>query len=86
MARKVTRKKSATGAEDLSVINPDRTIIIAGRDVVMREYGFFESLELLPLLEPILVDLEEQAKAGRPGQASRRFLLSWVITSRSWFI
>ncbi|EPS2280431.1 hypothetical protein ACVCNK_006591, partial [Pseudomonas aeruginosa] len=66
MARKVTRKKSATGAEDLSVINPDRTIIIAGRDVVMREYGFFESLELLPLLEPILVDLEEQAKAGAP--------------------
>ncbi len=32
----------------------------------MREYGFFESLELLPLLEPILVDLEEQAKAGAP--------------------
>ncbi|MBN0668865.1 hypothetical protein JTM15_33380, partial [Pseudomonas aeruginosa] len=66
MARKVTRKKSATGAEDLSVIHPDRTIIIAGRDVVMREYGFFESLELLPLLEPILVDLEEQAKANAP--------------------
>lgn len=86
MARKVTRKKSATGAEDLSVIHPDRTIIIAGRDVVMREYGFFESLELLPLLEPILVDLEEQAKAGHPGRASRRFLLSWAIISRSWYI
>lgn len=86
MARKVTRKKSATGAEDLSVINPDRTIIIAGRDVVMREYGFFESLELLLCWNRSWSTLRSKRKRTRPGRASRRFLLSWAIISQSWYI
>ncbi|MCY1266024.1 hypothetical protein D9M69_218770 [compost metagenome] len=68
MAQKVARKKSAAkdAAGDVAVLQPDRRIPIAGREIVMREYGFFESLELLPLLEPILVDLEDQVKAGVP--------------------
>ncbi len=68
MAQKVARKKSATkkAADDMSVLQPDRRITVAGRDLVMREYGFFDSLELLPLLEPILQDLEEQVKDGAP--------------------
>lgn len=68
MAARVTKRKPAAdkAAGDLSVLQPDRHVTVAGRVVVMREYGFFDSLELLPLLEPILVDLEDQAKAGAP--------------------
>lgn len=68
MAQKVAKRKPAAkdAAGDMAVLQPDRRIPIAGREIVMREYGFFESLELLPLLEPILVDLEDQAKAGAP--------------------
>ncbi len=69
MAERVPRKKrdaKAPPSADLEVLTPDRQFSLAGRDLEMREYGFFESLPLLPLLEPILVDLEEQAKAGAP--------------------
>ncbi|MDH0290582.1 hypothetical protein N7414_15770 [Pseudomonas sp. GD04087] len=68
MATKVTKRKPAAdkAVGDLSVLQPNRHPTIAGRVVEMREYGFFDSLPLLPLLEPILVDLEEQAKAGAP--------------------
>lgn len=68
MATKVAKRKPAAdkAAGDLSVLKPDRNTTVAGRPIVMREYGFFDSLELLPLLEPILVDLEDQAKAGAP--------------------
>lgn len=69
MAERAPRKKKAAAkevADDLSVLQPDRRITIAGRDLVISEYSFFDSLALLPLLEPILVDLEEQAKLGLP--------------------
>lgn len=50
-------KKPAPGAEaeqDLAVLHPEQTVMIAGRQLVVREYGFVEGLRLRPLTQPIV--------------------------------
>lgn len=42
------------GEQDLDVLHPERAINIAGRQIVVREYGFVEGLRLRPLTQPIL--------------------------------
>ena len=66
MARKV--KPSATapaeGADDLTVLHPDRSATIAGRAVTVREYGFIEGLGLRPVAQAFLDDLHASVAGG----------------------
>ncbi|TBW02722.1 hypothetical protein E0E52_17030 [Azotobacter chroococcum] len=52
------------GDNDLEVLHPERTAVIAGRQVTVREYGFVEGLRLLPLAEPIIAALQDLASTG----------------------
>lgn len=58
MAKKGTTIKAIPapepGAEDLTVLHPDQTLMIAGRELTVREYRFIEGLRLQPLFEPFL--------------------------------
>lgn len=48
----------ATSADaELEILHPERTMIIAGRALVVREYGFIEGLRLRPLYKPFADDL-----------------------------
>ena len=62
MARKVVKpeKPAEPGADDLQVLHPERSPIIAGRQVTVREYGFIEGLGLRPLAQPFLDELHER--------------------------
>lgn len=63
MAKKREPKKEA-GSDDLEVLHPERTAVIAGRKITVREYGFVEGLRLLPLAEPIIAALQDLASTG----------------------
>ncbi|UQY32654.1 hypothetical protein K8U54_12960 [Pseudomonas fulva] len=56
--RKQAASAADAGANDLEVLHPDRPVTIAGREVVVREYGFIEGQRLLPMLKPFLDDLK----------------------------
>ncbi|SFL60954.1 DUF6631 family protein, partial [Azotobacter beijerinckii] len=58
MAKKREPRKAAAGSDDLEVLHPERTAIIADRKITVREYGFVEGLRLLPLAEPIIAGLK----------------------------
>jgi hypothetical protein len=66
MARKVAAAKaaSAPGADDLEVLHPERQVTIAGRELVMREYGFVEGLKLRPLYAPLIEALKPVLAEG----------------------
>lgn len=44
----------ADPSQDLTVLHPEQSATIAGRKVVVREYGFVEGLRLRPLTQPIM--------------------------------
>jgi hypothetical protein len=48
---------TASAADDLAVLHPDRTLVIAGRTVTIREYGFFEGLEIADRASAFIADL-----------------------------
>lgn len=50
---------AAGGADDLNILHPERSVTIAGRSVVMREYGFIEGLKLQPLYQPFVDELHD---------------------------
>lgn len=58
---------SAEGADDLSILEPDQTIPIAGRSVTVREYGFVEGLKIRPITRPLLDALQKFLDAS-PGK------------------
>lgn len=60
-----TSSAPEVGAEDLSVLHPDRPVVIAGKAIVVREYGFIEGLRLRPTLQPFLNELHAIASSGR---------------------
>lgn len=66
MATKVKAPVAAVvpGADDLQVLHPERSATIAGRKVVVREYGFIEGLGLRPKVQPLLDDLYAQISGG----------------------
>lgn len=69
MARKVAKPKAEIarpdkGRDDLSVLYPDVTLPIAGRDVTVREYGFIEGLQLRPKMAPMIADLDRLFTTG----------------------
>lgn len=45
------------GADDLQVLNPKQVLIIGGRELTVREYGFVEGLRLRSQIQPLLNDL-----------------------------
>ena len=65
MAEKVVKPSAAApGADDLQVLHPERSATIAGRELVVREYGFIEGLGLRPTVQPLLDDLYAQISGG----------------------
>lgn len=66
MARKVDPTKPRTkaapkpppGDDDLEVLHPQRQVTIAERQLVVREYGFVEGLQLRPLYAPLIEALK----------------------------
>lgn len=68
MARKVKAPTAEAdpGADDLQVLNPERSAVIAGRAVTVREYGFIEGLRLKAQLQPFLDDLNVRESTGEP--------------------
>lgn len=71
MAKKVNTKTKRAAAEEaaaeLSVIHPNRPVTIAGRDLVVREYGFVEAARLRPRFTPLIEALHERASSDRAG-------------------
>lgn len=45
------------GADDLEVLHPERTFLLAGITVTMREYGFVEGMKLANRAQPVVHDL-----------------------------
>jgi hypothetical protein len=52
------------GADDLEILHPEREATIAGRRLVVREYGFIEGLRLRPLMQSLLDDLHQLLEQG----------------------
>ncbi|MDZ5815103.1 DUF6631 family protein [Stenotrophomonas maltophilia] len=69
MARRVDPKPAAA-AEDssaaaaLSEIKPDVTLVIGGRTVTIREYGFFEGLEVAHRAQPLIAAMFTMCQDG----------------------
>ncbi|MGH8039901.1 MAG: DUF6631 family protein [Stenotrophomonas sp.] len=62
MARKVDRTKKPGAPksgvpDDLDVLHPERSTVIAGREIMVREYGFIEGARLAPKIKPLTDDL-----------------------------
>ena len=44
-------------ADDLAILHPDRTLVLGGRTIVLREYGFFEGLDVADRAAGFIADL-----------------------------
>ncbi len=71
MAKKVAAPEQSgdvkdAGSDDLAVLHPNRTFVLAGVSVTMREYGFVEGLKLMALLEPLIADLRVIIDSATP--------------------
>lgn len=68
MARKVTLKKPATapdtGRDDLAVMHPEISLPIAGRVVVVHEYGFTQGLRVRARAKALVADLQASIELG----------------------
>lgn len=62
MARKVKRPQPV--ADEVAILQPNRTLPIGGRKVTVREIGFFESLHLHTEVAALVADLVEQTDDG----------------------
>ena len=57
MARKLKRRTTPAAIDELDVLHPERSMIIAGRAVTVREYGFIEGLRLRPVYKAFADEL-----------------------------
>ena len=48
---------AASVADDLAILHPDRTLVLGGRTIVLREYGFFEGLDVADRAAGFIADL-----------------------------
>lgn len=70
MARKIDQRAPAPAAESnsaadqLSVLNPDLTLTIAGREVTICEYGFFDGLEVAHRASAFIADMHNACRDG----------------------
>lgn len=74
-AAPLSEDAAASAAYDLAVLHPDRTLVIAGRTVTIREYGFFEGLDIADRASAFIADLIAASDAGtlRYAQVRRLF-------------
>lgn len=65
----------ASAADDLAILHPDRTLILGGRTIVLREYGFFEGLDVADRAAGFIADLIAASDGGalRYAQVRRLF-------------
>lgn len=56
--------EATSTADDLAVLHPDRTLPIGGRDVTIREYGFFEGLDVADRASAFIADLVAASEDG----------------------
>ncbi len=56
--------EAATAADELAVLHPDRTLVIGGRSVTIREYGFFEGLDIADRASAFIADLIVASEDG----------------------
>lgn len=68
----------ADPAAELDILHPERTGMIGGKKVTVREYGFVEGMRLRPLMKPFLDDLHESMRDGQP----LRFELALDVMAR----
>ncbi|ARU87121.1 DUF6631 family protein [Pseudomonas sp. M30-35] len=61
---KASEPAAVEGADDLQVLHPNLAADLNGRQVMVREYGFVEGLQLQAELQPFLNGLYELAQAG----------------------
>lgn len=49
--------EATSTADDLAILHPDRTLVLGGRTIVLREYGFFEGLDVADRAAGFIADL-----------------------------
>lgn len=68
MARVAEKKKPAaaenSSAAALAIISPDLPLTLAGRAIVVREYGFFEGLAVAHRAEGFIADMHNMCRGG----------------------
>lgn len=69
MARKLDAKQGPSAAdpsaaEQLEVLHPEMSLSIAGRDIVVREYEFYDGLEVAHQAEAFIADMHKSCKQG----------------------
>lgn len=79
MARKVQRNAPAaaedtSAADAVSALKPDASVTIAGRAITVREYGYFEGLEVAHRAAAFIGDLLAMARGGELRFANARRL------------
>jgi hypothetical protein len=70
MARKIEKKPAAaaesdSAAETIEALKPDASTTIAGRAITVREYGYFEGLEVAHRASGFIADLLAAGKGGQ---------------------
>lgn len=51
--------------EQLAALKPDASLELAGRKITMREYGFFEGMEVAHKAASFIADIHEACKGGK---------------------
>jgi hypothetical protein len=80
MAHKVTKKpvpaaaESDSAADAIAALKPDACITVAGRAITVREYAYFEGLEVAHRASAFIADLHALAQAGELRYAAARRL------------
>ena len=66
---------TTTAADDLAILHPDRSLAIGGRSLTIREYGFFEGLDVADRAAGFIADLVAASADGalRYAQVRRLF-------------
>jgi hypothetical protein len=65
---------AASVADELAMLDPDRTLELGGRSVTIREYGFFEGLDVADRASAFIEDLVAATEDGRLRYAQVRRL------------
>lgn len=79
---------AAQEAEDQEILHPERAPMIAGRQLVMREYGFIEGMKLQAMFKPFLDDLYAKFSrfSGPPPAAEVKDLFAVHMVAVQWFM